>query len=70
MCEYCGFIDDEEIIEQIQNDTVPEDVFFCDDGWREASRVWGTYGWAKKWISVEEWRAVCTSRREARRTGL
>lgn len=67
MCSYCGFPDDDQIIEDIQCNAVPEDVFFCDDGWREASRVWGTYGWARKQISRHEWRAVCEARSEARR---
>lgn len=68
MCDYCdGVYDEEEIVSQIRNDVVPHEVFFCDSGWEEASRIWGRYGsWGRKEITTREWQWVCKSRADAR----
>lgn len=63
MCEVCnGYYDDSELIDLIQDNDVSPDILLCDDGWSELSKIWGKYGWAKKLISAEEWRAVCNMR--------
>jgi len=63
MCGVCdGDFGDIELIDLIKEDDIPNNVLLCDRGWSELSRIWGKYGWAKKMISSEQWRAVCNTR--------